>query len=633
MGSTFIDISGQTFNELTAISCIDTKNRIWLWRCSCGKECTARKNDVTSGRKKSCGHLSNRGNATINIDDKFNEWTVIKDLGNRHFLCRCSCGTEKSVHSYDLRKGNSKSCGHLTRGTSENGKIDLKDQVFGEWTVLRYDNTPKKYGYWICRCSCGTEKSIRGIILRKGQSTSCGHATNAFQDLKDQVFGEWTALRYLGDYLWECRCSCGNIKSIKSYDLIHGKSTNCGCKRTPQLIDKRFGKLTVKKYLGNNTWECLCECKNITIALTNNLINGNKLSCGCLTEDKKQEIRDNIKYAIQTFIDSNGQLPFIVDIAEATGLTKTTVHKYVNELGLSNYINISFGSRPERDIYNFVCQFTDKVILHDKKVLNGKELDIYIPSHKLAIEFNGTYWHSFEKLGDKKYHQNKTIACAKQGIQLIHIFEYEWNDLVKQEKIKNYIKRLLVKDSQNKIYARNTEIKQITSSIADDFCNKYHLQGKATASVNYGCYLGEELIGIMTFGAPRFNNNYDYELVRLCWKDSVVVTGGTEKLLSQFIKDYNPNSIITYTDISKFNGNVYTKLGFKPIQPNSITEPNYVWISQETDLLLPRYKTQKHQLIEQGLGTEEQTEIEIMHNHSFIQIYDCGNIRLEWIRK
>ena len=71
--SKFIDITGKTFNELTAIQCIDKRSRIWLWQCSCGKTCTARKNDVVSGRKRSCGHLSNRGGAIINIGDKFGE--------------------------------------------------------------------------------------------------------------------------------------------------------------------------------------------------------------------------------------------------------------------------------------------------------------------------------------------------------------------------------------------------------------------------------------------------------------------------------------------------------------------------------------------------------------------------------
>ena len=512
--------------------------------------------------------------------------------------------------------------------------IDISGQTFGELKVLEYVGNR----YWKCRCSCNNISIVHKSALMSGRTKSCGHLNKEVKvNIKDKTFGEWYVIRYVGHKLWECKCSCGAIKNIRGTELRLGRTRHCGSgvhkkKLVYDLKDRTFGKLHVEKYIEDNKWECICECGNRVHVFGHNLRSGGTKSCGCC-KSLSYESKEDYLEAINKYIDEYGDKPYLDDIAKLLGRHKENVRNNINKYGLTEFINKSFGSHYEHDIFVFCKKFVDNIKNRDRKVLNGKELDIYIPSHKLAIEFNGTYWHSFEKLGDKKYHQNKTIACAKQGIQLIHIFEYEWNDLVKQEKIKNYIKRLLTRDSQNKVFARNTEIKQITSSIADDFCNKYHLQGKATASVNYGCYLGEELIGIMTFGAPRFNNNYDYELVRLCWKDSVVVTGGTEKLLSQFIKDYNPNSIITYCDISKFTGNAYIRIGFKPIQSNPITEPNYVWCSQETDLLLPRYKTQKHQLIEQGLGTEEQTEIEIMYNHNFIQIYDCGNIRLEWIRK
>mgnify|MGYP007037140579 CR=1 FL=1 len=64
----------------------------------------------------------------------------------------------------------------------------------------------------------------------------------------------------------------------------------------------------------------------------------------------------------------------------------------------------------------------------------------------------------------------------------------------------------------------------------------------------------------MTFGKPRYNKNYEYELIRYCSSKNIV--GGAEKLFNYFIKTYNPKSIISYCDWSKFNGDVYLKLGF-----------------------------------------------------------------------
>lgn len=629
MGSTFIDITGQTFNELTALKCIDTKSRTWLWKCSCGNECTARKNDVTSGKKKSCGHLSNRGGATINIGDKFGEWTVLQNIDNKHFLCRCSCGVERSVHSYDLRKGNTKSCGHVTKGTSANGRKDMTGQKIGEWTVGNYLGN----GLYECTCSCGTVKNLKGTYLRTGQSKSCGCKSNKFQDITGQTFNEWTVLSFEGDYKWKCQCSCGKIGIVNKSDLVNGNSRNCGHTRTPDLKGKKFGMLNVLKYLGNNYWECQCDCGNVKKFMTNNLVNGGTKSCGCLKDLKEQQIYDSITQAIKNFAYSNNQLPFAEDIAIVCKLTPTTVNKYKSKYNLDEYFNKRFGSRPERDLYNYIRQYItdDKIKIHDRNIISPQELDIYIPEKRLALEFNGNYWHSDDKVG-KNYHQQKVIACAKQGIQLIHIFEYEWNNTDTQEKLKQLIKSKL-KSPDTILYARNTELKQVPDSEAEVFLNKYHLQGSAPATIKLGLYYDEELISILTLGVPRFNNNYAYEIVRYCTKNEVGVVGGIEKLYKYFIDTYKPKSVITYSNISKFTGNVYNKIGFKPVQPKAITEPGYVWINEGNDTVLQRYQTQKHKLLKSGLGTEDQTENEIMRSNGFIKVHDCGNIKLEWVEK
>ena len=103
-------------------------------------------------------------------------------------------------------------------------------------------------------------------------------------------------------------------------------------------------------------------------------------------------------------------------------------------------------------------------------------------------------------------------------------------------------------------------------------------------------------------------------------------------MFKRFIRDNSPKSIITYCDISKFTGNVYSRLGFKA-DKDCITEPNYVWVKPLGNIVLKRYQTMKHKLIEDGLGNENQTEDEIMENLGFLKIYDSGNLRLSWHNK
>ena len=92
--------------------------------------------------------------------------------------------------------------------------------------------------------------------------------------------------------------------------------------------------------------------------------------------------------------------------------------------------------------------------------------------------------------------------------------------------------------------------------------------------MNIGLFQSEQLVQVMTFGRPRYNKSYEYELLRLCSHDCYAVVGGAEKLFKYFIKAYKPQSIISYCDTSKFTGDVYYRLGFTLKQQ---TKPNKIW--------------------------------------------------------
>ena len=93
--------------------------------------------------------------------------------------------------------------------------------------------------------------------------------------------------------------------------------------------------------------------------------------------------------------------------------------------------------------------------------------------------------------------------------------------------------------------------------------------------------------------------------------------------LISFINTYNPNSVISYSNISHTRGNLYGMLGFTL---QNISEPNYVWC-KDVDILT-RYQCQKHKLLEQGyIGN---SEVDIMHDRGYYRIYDCGNKVWVW---
>ena len=272
----------------------------------------------------------------------------------------------------------------------------------------------------------------------------------------------------------------------------------------------------------------------------------------------------------------------------------------------------------EKEVLDWIKTiYSGEIIENDRVILKGKELDIYIPEKKLAIEFNGNYWHNVEKVG-KYYHQEKTLACKEQGIRLIHIFEYEW--INKQDICKSLIKSAL--GTYNKsIYARNCIIKDISSDDYRNFLNENHLQGSVNSSIRYGLYYQNELLAVIGFGKSRFESG-EIELHRFCCKLNYHIPGAFFKL----IKNSNISNFITYVDLAHFSSEGYKKLGFKEI---SVTEPNYKWVKGDT--ALNRFSTRKHKLpllleIYDNNLTEEQN----MLANDYYQIFDSGNLKLSF---
>lgn len=235
------------------------------------------------------------------------------------------------------------------------------------------------------------------------------------------------------------------------------------------------------------------------------------------------------------------------------------------------------------------------------------------------VEINPTITHNstFIPYGDyhgldKNYHKNKTQLAVDNNYRCINIWDWDNLELI--------IKQLLPRE---RIYARNCTIKEVTKYEAKDFLNKNHLQGYAKDNIRIGLYYNDQLVSIMTFDKPRYNKNYQYELVRYCSTHNI--TGGAEKLFKNFLLQFNPESIISYCDLSKFKGDTYYKLGFT-LKHISVSKHWYNIKTKQhiTDNLL-RQRGFDQLLGNQfgcfGKGTDNQ---QLMLAHGFLDIYDCG---------
>jgi hypothetical protein len=283
-------------------------------------------------------------------------------------------------------------------------------------------------------------------------------------------------------------------------------------------------------------------------------------------------------------------------------------------------------SLQEKELQDFIknCIPDETIIFNNRHLVKGFEIDIYIPSYNLAIEYNGMFFHSENNGKGREYHLYKTTECEKQNIQLIHIFEDEW--VYKQNIIKSKILNLLNK-SKIKIYARKCIIKNIDNKTKNTFLNDNHIQGEDKSKIKLGLYYNDELVSIMTFGKLRkiTGNTHEcnkYELIRYSSKLNTNVIGGFSKLLKYFIKNFTPLEIISYADRRWSTGKLYEINGFNFIHN---TPPNY-WYMKYYKNREHRYKYRKselYKLLEKYLP--DLSEWENMKNNKYDRIWDCGS--------
>lgn len=278
-----------------------------------------------------------------------------------------------------------------------------------------------------------------------------------------------------------------------------------------------------------------------------------------------------------------------------------------------NRTNFFKESSEENVIFNFLNELNITYIKKDRSVLNGKELDIYIPSHNIAIEINGIFWHTEAKGKLFDYHLNKTMLCAEKNIQLLHFWDIEIKN-----KIDIIFSMLRVKlGIATRIYARKCFIKEVDKNVAKEFFNENHIQGNAGCNKIIGLYYNDELVSAASFITPRFNKKYDWELVRFATIKNVVVVGGMSKLLSTIT-----GSIISYANRRWSMGNVYKQCNFTLID---ISRPNYFY-TKNFKTLENRIKYQKHKLINNINYDKNKSEKEIMELSGYNRIWDCGNL-------
>ena len=299
---------------------------------------------------------------------------------------------------------------------------------------------------------------------------------------------------------------------------------------------------------------------------------------------------------------------------------KTCLERY----GVPYYIQTEDANKDNRKRISFINEKFSKFLSDNgidnslEKFLGGKFYDIVMEDRKIVIEIDPTYTHNsignhWNSHGiDSNYHKDKSMIAIEHGYRCIHVFDWDnWNDILN-----------ILKAPHTTIGARKCEVREVDKSDAVKFTNAYHIQHSCNGQVlNYGLYFNNELIQIMTFGKPRYNNKYDYELLRLCSNTDIRVVGGASKLFHAFTSDNMNSSVISYCDRSKFNGSVYQAIGMNLLR---ITPPSKIW-SKGTDKITDNLLRQRgyDQLFDTHFGKGTSNE-QLMIESKWLPVFDCG---------
>lgn len=282
------------------------------------------------------------------------------------------------------------------------------------------------------------------------------------------------------------------------------------------------------------------------------------------------------------------------------------------------------GSRDSKPNQQFMNLLEANNIKYEREFALGKYLyDFKVGNTLIEINPSATHNTLWGPYGnhegiDKNYHKNKSEFA--KDYRVIHVFD--WDD---PQIIVNLLKNNEV------IYGRNTIVRDVTKEETDEFLKKNHVQGTCRGQqIRIGLYNNDKLVSIMTFGKPRYNKKYEYELLRYCTINNVI--GGAKKLFSHFIKEYNPKSVVSYCDKSKFSGKVYTDLGFNLKLDG---KPMKHWynpkekVSHITDNLLRQRGFDQLFNTNFGKGTSNE---QLIIDRGYVSIYDYGQNTYVWLK-
>lgn len=307
------------------------------------------------------------------------------------------------------------------------------------------------------------------------------------------------------------------------------------------------------------------------------------------------------------------QLP-LYEIAHQLDCDPTTVANWVKKFNID--ISKNKQSFIETKLDSAISRvYEGKIIRHDRTTIPPLELDLLFPEHNLAVEVCGLYWHS-NKFKDRDYHSIKRKACEYAGYKLITVYEDEVHykfDIV----LKSILHKLQCNYDKT-VYARKTNIVEITKKQKKLFLDANHIQGNDNSTIAYGILYDNELVAVLSLQKQPEG----YLISRYASKCKVI--GGFSKMLKFVRTNYAGQKLWTFADLRWSDGGVYLKSGMTKTADVPIS---YDYIIK--DKRFHKFNFRKKALLNRYPNkiNEHMTERRMCEALNILKIYDCGKLK------
>lgn len=295
-------------------------------------------------------------------------------------------------------------------------------------------------------------------------------------------------------------------------------------------------------------------------------------------------------------------------VCDRTRIDKGTNCPICSQSGTSNL---------ETEVFDWISSLGLKVLRNDRTILKNLELDILLPAHNFAIEFNGLYWHSEATGKDKYYHKKKAEASLAAGITLFQIWEDDW--ILRQEITKRMILHRLGLSQESICYARKAQVVQLTKTEAYAFLDENHIQGSASGGLYLGLVSERELIAVMVLKMMGKGTVYLERYATSCR-----VPGGFTKLLKQAVLKLQPREIVTFADLNISDGGLYVKTGFIA---QKVLSPDYMYLVRGQRVHKFNYRLKRFRNDPSLQFVEGMSETQLAALNKLYRIWDSGKIR------